>query len=68
MELPLSEVARNFAQMQRLWIRAEENRRKIEDDLKTMKTQVDTFQDAVGKIEAQLKSLEGPAAEAPAGR
>ena len=66
-ELPLSEVARNFAQMQRLWVRAEENRQKMEgvykkteDDLRTMKGKLDTFKEAMDKMDAELKSIEGP--------
>ena len=65
LELPLSEVARSFAQMQRLWIRAEENREKLEEvfkknenDLRAMKTRLETFQEAMEKIEAELKSIQ----------
>ena len=65
-ELPLSEVARNFAQMQRLWVRAEESRQKLEgvfkkseDDLSVMKGKLKTFQEAMEKMEAELRSIEG---------
>ena len=65
MELPLSEVARNFAEMQRLAIRAEENRQKIEDvfkktegDLHAVKTKLETYEESVKKIESQIKDLE----------
>lgn len=65
MELPLSEVARNFAEMQRLAIRAEENRQKLEDafqktteELSTVKSKLDSVEDAVKKLETQLKSIE----------
>jgi hypothetical protein len=67
MELPLSEVARNFAEMQRLAIRAEENRQKLEevfkkseDDLRTMRTRLDTVQESMKKIEAELQALDAP--------
>ena len=66
MELPLSEVAKNFADMQRVMIQAEENRKKLdgvfkktEEDLRTVKGQLNNLQGSMQKIETQIKSLEG---------
>ncbi len=65
MELPLAEVARNFAEMQRLALRAEENRHKLEEvfrktetDLRSVKAKLNAFQEAVAEMEDQIKRME----------
>ena len=64
-ELPLSEVARNFVEMQRFLNRAEENRRKLEevfkkteDDLRTIKAKLDIMLGSVKKVEVEIQSIE----------